>query len=126
MSAGIRYVCMHVLHFVPLAPVVAAVQTNHVGASVMRSLYMECSNRCCFKVVQHLAQAQGGWLQRVTAAWQRGRVSNRDYLLFLNLAAGRSFNDLAQWPVFPWVLADYSSQQLDLSNPSAYRRAPYG
>ena len=36
-------------------------------------------------------QAQGKWLQRVTAAWQRGRVSNRDYLLFLNLAAGRSF-----------------------------------
>ena len=78
------------------------------------------------RFVQHLAQAQGGWLQRVTAAWQRGRVSNSDYLLFLNLAAGRSFNDLAQWPVFPWVLADYTSQQLDLSNPSAYRHAPYG
>ena len=66
-------------------------------------------------------QAQGGWLQRVTAAWQRGRVSNRDYLLFLNLAAGRSFNDLTQWPVFPWILADYTSEQLDLSNPATYR-----
>jgi len=127
VSAGIRFVCMHVLHFVHLAPVDAAVQTMQVAVSVMRSLYMECSNQCCFEILQHLApQAQGGWLQRVTAAWQRGRVSNRDYLLFLNLAAGRSFNDLAQWPVFPWVLADYTSQQLDLSNPSAYRRAPYG
>lgn len=66
-------------------------------------------------------QAQGGWLQRVTAAWQRGRVSNRDYLLFLNLAAGRSFNDLTQWPVFPWILADYTSEQLDLSNSATYR-----
>lgn len=66
-------------------------------------------------------QAQGGWLQRVTAAWQRGRVSNRDYLLFLNLAAGRSFNDLTQWPVFPWILADFTSEQLDLSNPATYR-----
>jgi hypothetical protein len=69
------------------------------------------------------AQAQGSWLQRVTAAWQRGRVSNRDYLLFLNLAAGRSFNDLTQWPVFPWVLADYASARLDLSDPATFRRA---
>ena len=57
----------------------------------------------------------------MTAAWQRGRVSNRDYLLFLNLAAGRSFNDLTQWPVFPWILADYTSEQLDLSNSATYR-----
>ena len=69
------------------------------------------------------AQAQGSWLQRVTAAWQRGRVSNRDYLLFLNLAAGRSFNDLALWPVFPWVLADYTSARLDLADPATFRRA---
>jgi hypothetical protein len=46
----------------------------------------------------------------VTAAWQAGRVSNFDYLLYLNLAAGRSFNDLAQWPVFPWVLSNYVTQ----------------
>lgn len=66
-------------------------------------------------------QAQGGWLQRVTAAWQYGRISNLDYLLYCNLAAGRSFNDLTQWPVFPWVLADYSSPTLDLSNPASFR-----
>jgi hypothetical protein len=30
------------------------------------------------------------------SAWQQGKVSNFDYLLYLNLAAGRSFNDLAQ------------------------------
>ena len=53
-------------------------------------------------------QADGEWLQRVTAAWRRGHVSNFDYLLYCNLAAGRSFNDLTQWPVFPWILADYT------------------
>lgn len=26
-----------------------------------------------------------------------------------------------QYPVFPWILSDYSSQNLDLSNPSSYR-----
>jgi hypothetical protein len=63
----------------------------------------------------------GGWLRRVTLAWQQGRLTNFDYLLYLNLAAGRSFNDLAQWPVFPWVLADYTSAALDLSRPSSFR-----
>ena len=33
----------------------------------------------------------------------------------------RSFNDLAQYPVFPWVLADYSSASLDLSSVHVYR-----
>jgi hypothetical protein len=61
---------------------------------------------CCVSA----ASLQGGWLHRVTAAWQSGRVSNFDYLLYLNLAAGRSFNDLAQWPVFPWVLSSYVTQ----------------
>lgn len=32
--------------------------------------------------------AQGGWLHKVTAAWQAARVSNFDYLMYLNLAAG--------------------------------------
>ena len=70
----------------------------------------------------HNVQADGQWLQKVTAAWQQGKLSNLDYLLFCNLAAGRSFNDLTQWPVFPWVLADYTSGSIDLSDPSTYRQ----
>ena len=35
--------------------------------------------------------------------------------------AGRSFNDLAQWPVFPWVLRNYTSSKLDLSDPANFR-----
>jgi hypothetical protein len=39
----------------------------------------------------------------------------------LNLLAGRTFNDITQYPVFPWVLADYTSETLDLSDDSVYR-----
>ena len=49
-------------------------------------------------------------------------MSNLEYLLFCNLAAGRSFNDLTQWPVFPWVLSDYTSPDLDLADPATFRR----
>ncbi|GLI70367.1 hypothetical protein VaNZ11_015146 [Volvox africanus] len=68
-----------------------------------------------------LLEAAGPWLRKVTAAWQRGALSNFDYLLYLNFAAGRSFNDLAQWPVFPWVLRNYVSSNLDLNDPNNFR-----
>lgn len=48
-------------------------------------------------------------------------VSNYDYLMYLNLAAGRSFCDLTQWPIMPWVLCDYKSPKLDLTDPTVYR-----
>uniref|UniRef100_A0A8C3LJ58 WDFY family member 4 n=1 Tax=Chrysolophus pictus TaxID=9089 RepID=A0A8C3LJ58_CHRPC len=48
-------------------------------------------------------------------------ISNFDYLMYLNTLAGRSYNDYMQYPVFPWVLADYHSQTLNLSNPHTFR-----
>jgi len=35
--------------------------------------------------------------------------------------AGRSFCDLNQYPVFPWVLTNYESDTLDLTDPNNYR-----
>ena len=53
--------------------------------------------------------------------WCRGKLSNFDYLIALNLVCGRSFNDLAQYPVMPWVIADYTSSYLDLTDPATFR-----
>jgi hypothetical protein len=39
----------------------------------------------------------------------------------LNLLAGRTYSDLGQYPVFPWVLADYSSERLDLNSDATFR-----
>lgn len=44
--------------------------------------------------------------------WQRGHLSNYQYLLHLNNLADRSCNDLSQYPVFPWVISDYFSPDL--------------
>merc|ERR550534_1353979 len=57
----------------------------------------------------------------VTQRWVRGEISNFQYLMSLNTLAGRSYNDLMQYPVFPWVLADYTSEELDLANPRTFR-----
>ncbi|XXG76013.1 hypothetical protein AAC387_Pa08g0457 [Persea americana] len=53
--------------------------------------------------------------------WARWEISNFEYLMQLNTLAGRSYNDITQYPVFPWILADYSSKNLDLGDPSSYR-----
>lgn len=53
--------------------------------------------------------------------WRYGAISNFDYLMYLNNMADRSYNDLTQYPVYPWVLTDYSSSELDLTNPNIYR-----
>uniref|UniRef100_A0A8C8SYI5 Neurobeachin like 1 n=1 Tax=Pelusios castaneus TaxID=367368 RepID=A0A8C8SYI5_9SAUR len=53
--------------------------------------------------------------------WVNREISNFDYLIQLNTMAGRTYNDLAQYPVFPWVLKDYMSEELDLNNPAVFR-----
>ncbi|KAF5572287.1 Beige like 1 [Fusarium pseudoanthophilum] len=53
--------------------------------------------------------------------WQKGEISNFHYLMMVNTMAGRTFNDLTQYPVFPWVLADYTSDDLDLDDPNTFR-----
>lgn len=53
--------------------------------------------------------------------WQRGEISNFEYLMHLNTLAGRTYNDLMQYPVFPWILADYKSETLNLANSNTFR-----
>jgi hypothetical protein len=56
-----------------------------------------------------------------TELWRKRLISNFEYLMRLNIIAGRSFNDITQYPVFPWVLSDYTSSEIDLKNSSYYR-----
>ena len=42
--------------------------------------------------------------------------------MHLNTLAGRGYNDLTQYPVYPWVLADYDSDSLNLEDPKTFRQ----
>uniref|UniRef100_A0AAQ5ZY24 Neurobeachin n=1 Tax=Amphiprion ocellaris TaxID=80972 RepID=A0AAQ5ZY24_AMPOC len=57
----------------------------------------------------------------MTERWQHREISNFEYLMFLNTISGRTFNDLNQYPVFPWVITNYDSTELDLTLPSNFR-----
>ncbi|XP_002760934.3 lysosomal-trafficking regulator [Callithrix jacchus] len=62
-----------------------------------------------------------GNITALTNLWYTGQITNFEYLTHLNKHAGRSFNDLMQYPVFPFILADYVSETLDLNDPLIYR-----
>lgn len=57
----------------------------------------------------------------MTHKWQTREISNFQYLVFLNTIAGRTYQDLNQYPVFPWILTNYESDELDLNLPSNFR-----
>ena len=58
-----------------------------------------------------------------TELWRLGRMTNMDYLMVLNSLAGRTYNDLSQFPVLPWVLSEaaFTADTLDLLLPHMYR-----
>ncbi|KAG9472227.1 hypothetical protein GDO78_020660 [Eleutherodactylus coqui] len=62
-----------------------------------------------------------GNITALTQLWCSGQITNFEYLTHLNKHAGRSFNDLMQYPVFPFILSDYTSETLDLSSTLIYR-----
>ncbi|XP_074031053.1 protein FAN [Leptinotarsa decemlineata] len=57
----------------------------------------------------------------MTLQWQNGVISNYDYLLYINSLGDRTVNDLTQYPVFPWIISNYTSRELDLDDCANYR-----
>ena len=45
--------------------------------------------------------------------WQNYKISTMEYLMWLNIYSGRSFNDLTQYPVFPWIISNYKDDELE-------------
>ncbi|UJR30880.1 hypothetical protein I4U23_018392 [Adineta vaga] len=70
---------------------------------------------------QTSVQVDSTSFENMTLRWQQGTISNYDYLLYLNDRAERSFHDCSQYPVFPWVLRNYTAVNLDLNDPQTFR-----
>ena len=48
--------------------------------------------------------------------WQNYKISTMEYLMWMNIYSGRSFNDLTQYPVFPWIISNYRTDDLEDEN----------
>ena len=54
-------------------------------------------------------------ITNIMEKWQNNNISTMEYLMWLNIYAGRSFNDLTQYPVFPWLITNYSEESQEVS-----------
>ena len=77
--------------------------------------------RTCNRRVSMASPKQVFKMSNMMQRWQRREISNFDYLMYLNTVAGRTYNDLNQYPVYPWVLVNYESGEIDLTMASNYR-----
>ena len=56
-----------------------------------------------------------------TNDWLENRISTLNYLLLVNKFSGRTYNDLTQYLILPWLLNDYS----DITDSKNYRKMEY-
>ena len=45
--------------------------------------------------------------------WRNYSISTFELLMWLNIFSGRSFDDLTQYPVFPWILTNYETDDIN-------------
>ena len=51
-------------------------------------------------------------VKKIMEDWQNNNISNLHYIMWLNIFSGRSFNDLTQYPVVPWIITNYDKDEL--------------
>ncbi|XP_065193649.1 neurobeachin-like protein 1 [Sycon ciliatum] len=102
-------------------------QTNHFlnfeNTKVRDQIYRFIFSLKPPNVIYNQARSPAELLRQsgLTKKWVHRKISNFDYLMQLNTIAGRTYNDLSQYPVFPWILQDYTSEKLDLEDPNTFR-----
>jgi len=65
--------------------------------------------RLCSRSVQELLAKS-----KLTEKWRNRELSNFEYLMHLNTVSGRTYQDLSQYPVFPWILSYYPEMKVNL------------
>ena len=46
-------------------------------------------------------------LSKIVSKWKEWKITNFEFLMWLNIFGNRSYNDMSQYPVFPWILSNY-------------------
>ena len=98
-----------------------AVKKNTEKVHMRPIKLFEAFQHACGCCVQTMPSSELLIRSKIMKKWQKRKISTFQYLFYLNILSGRSFNDITQYPVYPWVLADYTSDKLDLEDPSIYR-----
>jgi len=100
LATRYRYLHMDIglcIYFFEGPPIIILFENNEQ----MENIYSFLQNK--IKFAEPISE-----LEEITDKWTKGVISNFDYLVFLNHLSSRSCLNLSQYPVFPWVIANYS------------------
>ena len=53
--------------------------------------------------------------------WKARKISNFEYIINVNMRGSRTFNSPSQYPIFPWVINNFSCETIDLKDDKFYR-----
>ena len=53
-------------------------------------------------------------LKSIYDNWSKWKMSSLRLLMLLNLYASRTFHDLNQYPVFPWIITEYTNNKISI------------
>ena len=53
-------------------------------------------------------------LSNLIKKWTNYQISNFEFLMWLNLYSNRSYFDLLQYPIFPWIITNYTSDEINI------------
>ena len=51
-------------------------------------------------------------------SWKDWEISNFEFIMWINIYGNRSYNDLSQYPVFPWLIVNYEDPIIEESKPT--------
>ena len=60
-------------------------------------------------------------LLKIYENWKNYKISNLKMLMLLNIYSNRTYNDLTQYPIFPWLYIEYKNNNFDINNKQNYR-----
>ena len=69
---------------------------------------------------------KNGAVSSIFNQWAEWKLSNFELLMFINILSNRSFSDVTQYPVFPWILKNYNETKISIENDIRELNLPMG
>ena len=52
-------------------------------------------------------------ISNISELWKNNKISTLEYLMWINIYGNRSFQDVSQYPVFPWLLVNHEHEKFE-------------
>jgi len=105
--------CFYIKH----SPIIALHQSQEADNFIKNQKKMKNINNKYYKIIMD----ENNVKDAIYNNWCKNRITNYDYLMFLNILSGRSLNDLSQYFIFPWIIKDFDKNNLNWLSNEIYR-----